>query len=137
MPAKGVDMPRRRNSDWMGVIGNVPVVVVLTFIVTASGFYYVTNYRLNQQDIEISNLKTEHKATTQGVGAKIDLEAQSRTAVRNEFLDNQRKTTEILGKLDSRLAVSETKQEAANQTLTRIADELTRLNSPRVGKVIR
>lgn len=108
----------------------------MTFMVTAAGFYFVTQYRLSQYDVDLTALKGKLEASAPAMAAKLDAEAQQRTAVRNEFMANANKTTEILGQISSRLAVSETKQEATNkaldttnQTLGKIADQLQQLNS--------
>ncbi len=136
-------MPRRRSayhveaevtpsppaSNWLTALGHVPVTFVLTFIVTAAIFYGVTQYRLASYDTELVALKSWKDQMGPQLQTRLDQEAQQRTGVRNEFLANQARTTEILAKMDSRLAVSETKQEAANQTLNKIADELARLNA--------
>lgn len=90
------------------------------------GWYYLTSDTLKRHDDAIKTIQIESRE--QGA-----TEAKAREDARKVFLDNQIKTTEVLGKLDTRLAVSETKQEVTNQTLSKIADELSRLTttSPR------
>lgn len=115
--------------SWLSVLGGVPIAVLMTFLFSGVTFYSVTNYKLSQYDTEIAKLKTQHEQSGPAVQARLDAEATQRTAVRNEFLASQARTAEILSKMDSRLAVSETKQETANQTLNKIADQLQLLNS--------
>ncbi len=95
--------------------------------VLTAGVYFVmqwalTGDTLKRHDDAIKTIQVEAKAN-------IDAEIKAREDARKTFLDNQLKTTEILGKLDTRLAVSETKQETANQTLKEIAQELTRIGT--------
>lgn len=127
-------------SNWLATLGNVPVTFVLTFIVTAAIFYGVTQYRLGDYDKQLGELKSELKLAGPALTTKMDSEAAQRTAIRNEFMANANKTTEILGSIASRLAVSETKQEATNKaldttnsTLSKIADQLQQLNSRGAG----
>lgn len=122
--------------NWMAALGGVPIAVVLTVVASGIGFYTVTNYKLTEYDKDISTLKAKVEAHGPAMAAKIDGEAAQRTAIRNEFMANANKTTEILGSIASRLAVSETKQEATNKaldttnsTLSKIADQLQQLNS--------
>lgn len=88
---------------------------------TLIGFYYLTSDTLKRHDEAIKSIQIESKISS-------DEEHKSRDEARKVFLDNQIKTTEILGKLDTRLAVSETKQEVTNQTLGKIADQLARIS---------
>ncbi len=132
--------PQQASPNWLATLGNVPVTFVLTFIVTAAIFYGVTQYRLGDYDKQLGELKIELKQAGPAMAAKMDGEAAQRTAIRNEFMANANKTTEILGSIASRLAVSETKQEATNKaldttnsTLSKIADQLQQLNSRGVG----
>jgi len=92
-----------------GTVVNVLGIPLISGIIVLSGFYYLTNDTLHRHDDAIKSIQVE------------------RDQSRKQFLDNQVRTTEILGKLDTRLAVAETKQETANQTLSRIADEITKL----------
>ena len=115
---------------------NVPLTVVLSLIVGGAVWYGTTNTGNAQRDAEIAALKNKIEQQAPAIAAKMDSEAQQRTAIRNEFMANANKTTEILGSIASRLAVSETKQEATNKaldttnsTLSKIADQLQQLNS--------
>lgn len=128
------------SANWLAALGNVPVTFILTFIVTAAIFYGVTQYRLGDYDKRIGTLETKQEQTAPAIAAKMDAEAGQRVAIRNEFMANANKTTEILGSIASRLAVSETKQEATNKaldttnaTLSKIADQLQQLNSRGIG----
>ena len=114
-------MPRRRTDNHgfnTATVVQVGLIPVITGIIILSGFYYVTGATLTRHDKQLDALTAQSKN-----------EAAAREAVRNEYLLSQQKINENLGKLDTRLAVSETKQEVANQTLSRIADELSKINS--------
>lgn len=151
-------MPARRRADhhtytiepapvpqpapgWMALVGNnLPMTFVISAVVGLAVWYGTTNSGNTQRDAEIVALKAKVEAAGPAMAAKMDGEAQQRTAIRNEFMANANKTTEILGSIASRLAVSETKQEAtnkaldtSNQTLSKIADQLQQLNSNRNG----
>lgn len=114
----------RRSNDYgfnWATIFQVGFIPVVTAAIVVSGFYYITQDTLARHNKEIEALTTKAQA-----------EAVARQAVRDEYLLSQQKINENLGKLDTRLAVSETKQETANQTLSRIADELVKLTSATV-----
>jgi len=131
------DVTPSASSSWMTMLGNnVPLTVVLSLIVGGAVWYGTTNTGNAQRDAEIAALKNKIEQQAPAIAAKMDSEAQQRTAIRNEFMANANKTTEILGSIASRLAVSETKQEATNKaldttnsTLSKIADQLQQLNS--------
>ncbi len=116
---------RRGIFDAAGLI-NMAAIPVLSAGLGLVGWYYLTSDTLKRHDDAIKTIQIESRE--QGA-----TEAKAREDARKVFLDNQIKTTEVLGKLDTRLAVSETKQEVTNQTLSKIADELSRLTttSPR------
>lgn len=97
------------------------LIPIITGIIILSGFYYVTGDTLKRHDTEITSIRNDTKVRT-------EQEEKEREKIRNEYFSYQQKTNDILGKLDTRLAVSETKQETANQTLSKIADELTRIS---------
>lgn len=113
-------MPRRSgrygfNLATIVQVGLIPLITVVGIMV---GFYYTTGDALRRHEIELGDLrKTDDK------------NGRAREQIAKQFLEYQQKNNEILGKLDTRLAVSETKQEIANQTLGRIAEELARINS--------
>lgn len=109
---------------WLQILA-VPIVSGAIII---TGFYYTTGARLSEHDNAILELKKTN--VQDGLDAKKDKEEESRARekTRTEYLSYQQKTNDILGKLDTRLAVSETKQETANQTLQKIADQLGRIS---------
>lgn len=124
-------------NNWINMLGgNIPLTFVISALVGAAVWYGTTNSKQSQNDSDIAALKLKVEQQAPALAAKIDGEATQRVQVRNEFLTNQTKTTEILGQISSRLAVSETKQEATNKaldttnaTLSKIADQLQQLNS--------
>lgn len=118
-------MTVRRQSDHgfnTATIVQVLAIPILTVAFYAVGNYFITGNKLAEHDTAIKSLVETEKHDKEE-------DAKVRERTRNEFLGYQQKTTEILGKLDTRLAVSETKQETANQTLQKIADELSKMNA--------
>ena len=105
----------------MATLVQVGLIPLITGIIILAGNYYVTGDTLKRHETEIATIQSNTKART-------EQEEKEREKIRNEYFSYQQKTNEILGKLDTRLAVSETKQETANQTLSKIADELTRIS---------
>ncbi len=105
-------------------IVQVLAIPILTVAFYAVGNYFITGNKLAEHDTAIKSLVEAEKHDKEE-------DAKAREKTRNEFIGYQQKTTEILGKLDTRLAVSETKQETANQTLLKIADELAKFNASR------
>ena len=101
----------------MATVVQVGLIPIITGIIILSGFYYVTGATLTRHDKEIELIN--HNASA---------ESKARENVRNEYLLSQAKISDNLAKLDTRLAVSETKQETANQTLAKIADQLSRIS---------
>ncbi len=116
--------PRPHNNGGFNTatLFQVGVIPILTSIAVLGGFYYITKDTLARHDKEISTIEVEAKVVH-------EQENKDREKVRGQYLEYQNKTNEILGKLDTRLAVSETKQETANQTLNKIADELARISA--------
>lgn len=100
-------------------VGLIPMLTVGFF---SLGFYFTAGDTLRQHDKDIQAIQVDRAK----VKATVD---ENREKDRNTFLIYQQKTNEILSKLDTRLAVSETKQETANQTLAKIADELSKIAS--------
>ena len=87
-----------------------------------AGFYYTTGDRLNQHEAAIAVIQKAEQKDRETADKR-------REEIRNEYFTYQQKTNEILSKLDTRLAISETKQETANQTLSKIADQLSKISS--------
>jgi hypothetical protein len=106
----------------LGTLINVGGIPLLTIGFGVLAFYFTTGATLTQHSAAIEKLQIETKTTT-------DVDLKAKEELRKQFLEAQNKNLEILGKLDTRLAVAETKQETANQTLSKIADELSRITS--------
>lgn len=112
--------------NWLTQIGNnIPMTFIVSGAVGLAVWYGTTNSKVDHLT-----------ASTPAVVAKIEDERKEREKVRDAFLASQAKTTDILGQISSRLAVSETKLETtnkaldtSNQTLSKIADQLQQLNS--------
>lgn len=117
-------MPRRQNHsgfNWATVV-QIGAIPIITGVFILSGFYYVTGNTLTRHDQQLQLLQASQAKDKED-------ESKQREKVRAEYMAYQQKNTEILSKLDTRLAVSETKQETANQTLAKIADELTKISA--------
>ena len=106
----------------MSMFIQVAAIPVITGIIILSGFYYVTGNTLTRHDQQLQLLQSAQAKDKEE-------ESKQREKTRAEYMAYQQKNTEILSKLDTRLAISETKQETANQTLAKIADELTKITA--------
>lgn len=104
----------------IGSLTNLGAIPILTALVTISGFYYVTKDQLERHDEAI-------KTITKTVTDKTAEDSTARAKIRDDFLASQIKTAEGIAKLDTRLAVAETNQKVANDTLKTIADTLQRI----------
>ncbi len=111
-----------RNESLMDRLIHLAAIPLISAAVMLVGWYYLTSYRQDETDKTVKSIKAQQTVQT-------DEDRKEREKLRDKFLDNQLKTNEILGKLDARLAVSETKQESTNQVLNRISDQLQRLNA--------
>jgi len=116
-------------SGWIKPLIGVIITVVLTTVVTTSIFYGVTNFRMEQHDSRIKVLESKHEQLPTTLQSRFDTERGERERVRDAFIQNATKTTELLGQMNAKLAVSETRQEVTNQTLKQIAEQIQRWNS--------
>lgn len=109
-----------------GNLTNLFVIPILSGIFAFGGFYYLTNAVLTRHGDDIAQIKTDIKqGNTEDAAAK--------AKIRDDFLAAQMKTSDGIAKLDTRLAVAETNQKAANDTLTKIADTLQRITTVSTG----
>lgn len=106
----------------LGTLINVGGIPVLSAGFIFIGFYFTTGDTLRQHEKSIAEMK-QHATDFS------EKELKQREETRKLFSDAQQKNVELLSTMNTRLAVQETKQEAANQTLTKIADELARITS--------
>ena len=106
----------------LGSLTNLGAIPILTALFSVGGFYYVTNGTLSRHGDDITQIKTKVEAT-------VVEDTAARNKIRDEFLASQVKTAEGIGKLDLRLAVAETNQKTANDTLSKIADSLNRITA--------
>lgn len=95
--------------------------------VLSGGIYFVmqwgiTGKVLDNHEKAIVKLETE-------TGTTREADSKARSEMANKFLEVQQKQVEALAKLDTRLAVQETKTETTNKTLDKIAEQLSRLTS--------
>jgi hypothetical protein len=112
--------PPQATSFTLGNLTNLGAIVAT--IGAISGFYYLTTYRLDQYSADISKVNKL-------VVEKTTVDDAARSKIRDDFLASQIKTAEGIAKLDTRLAVAETNQKAANDTLSKIADTLQRITT--------
>jgi len=106
----------------LGSLTNLGAIPLLTAVFSVAGFYYVTNGTLSRHGDDIIQIKTK-------VESSVAEDNAARNKIRDEFLASQTKTAEGIGKLDLRLAVAETNQKTANETLSKIADSLNRITA--------
>jgi hypothetical protein len=92
------------------------------------GFYYTTNSTLTRYGDDIKTIKTT-------VDTKVEADTAARAKIRDDFLASQIKTAEGIAKLDTRLAVAETNQKIANDTLSKIADTLQKATAMPTGSI--
>ena len=106
----------------IGNLTNLMAIPLLTGAIILIGFYYTTNSTLMRYGEDI---KTVNKLVTD----KTTEDSAARTKIRDDFLASQIKTAEGIAKLDTRLAVAETNQKIANDTLSKISDSLTKITT--------
>ncbi len=127
MPKRSTYRQPKTTGFSVGSLTNLGAIPVLTAIITVAGWYYVTSYRLNQYAEDLSRV---NKAVIE----KAEVDDHARAKIRDEFLASQIKTAEGIAKLDTRLAVAETNQKTANDTLGKIADTLQKITTIPAGR---
>ncbi len=110
--------------SWLANLGGVPLLTVLFFGI---GWYFTSGQTLRDHDIAIKQQQLESKTDRESLAAKVESEKTARENVRNEFLAAQRETVLVLGRLDTRLSVSEKQQDTTNRQLEKIGDLLSSL----------
>ena len=113
----------------LGNLTNLMAIPLLTGGIILIGFYYTTSGTLMRYGDDIKTLNSKLETTTKVVTDKTTDDAVARAKIRDDFLASQLKTAEGIGKLDTRLAVAETNQKIANDTLNKIADSLQRITA--------
>ncbi len=113
----------------IGNLVNLGGIPLITAVITVSGFYYVTNYRLEQQAESIKTLNLKLESAGKVVTDKAADDTAQREKMRDAFLASQSKTNEGIAKLDTRLAVAEKQQETANAALTKISETLSQIST--------
>lgn len=117
-------MPRRRASHFN--LATFTALAVLLPLLTV-GLNIVSDWILKGNKLE-ENTKAIASIEKRSLTDRAE-EQKKREEIRDQYFTYQQKTNEILSKLDTRLAVSETKQEVANQTLSKIVDQLSRIST--------
>lgn len=102
----------------MTVLNQVPAVWWIGLIAAGAVFYGVTTYQLQ-----------DYKSDKEKTSSRIEEERREREKVRDAFIQNSNKTTELLGQMNARLAVGEATQKVQSETLKQIYDEMRLLNS--------
>lgn len=117
-------MPRRprrlANVFTTGNLVNLLAIPVLSAGIVVIGFYYTTGDTLKRHDEAIIKIETNARQLS-------ETEQKARDEARKQFMESQTKIADVLTKFEVRLAVQENKQETANKTLEKIADELGRI----------
>lgn len=119
-------MPRRRQSryddddkpqpspsfNW-GQIVNIVAIPFVTAAVVFIGQWAITGDTMKRHDESIKQIVVSRED-----------EKKSRESMRDNFMASQGKLIEVLGKLDTRLSVSEKQQEAVSKQVDKISDML-------------
>lgn len=115
-------MPRKKPEAWFSrpQLVNLLFVPVITVVVGMTGWYFLTNDTLKRHETELGAIKAQFKENS-------GEDRKSRDETRKAFMENQLAVANVLSKLESRMSVTEAKQDMANQSLQKIADELTRI----------
>lgn len=113
----------------IGNLVNLGGIPLITAVITISGFYYVTNFRLEANDQAIKTLTTKLEGAGKVLADKTLDDTAQREKMRDAFLASQTKTNEGIAKLDTRLAVAEKQQETANAALNKISETLSKISS--------
>lgn len=113
----------------LGNLVNLGGIPLITAIITVSGFYYVTSYRLDEQDRTVRSLSSKLEGAGKVISDKSADELAQREKMRDAFLASQAKTTDGIAKLETRLAVAEKQQETANATLNKISETLSQIST--------
>ena len=99
--------------------------IIAVSLVAGSGYGgLLWNQLVQGASIESINKKLE--IGTKLTADRVQEDSAARIKIREDFMTNQQKMTEVLGKLDTRLAVAETNQKATNDQLGKIVDLLQR-----------
>lgn len=116
-----IDKPHPSASFTWGHLVTLGLVPVITGIIVITGQWAVTGDTLKR-----------HDEAFKALAVKNDEDKKSREAMRETFNASQTKLIEVLGKLDTRLSVSEKQQEAAGRQIEKISDFLQRNTSQKV-----
>lgn len=104
--------------------------VAAAIILAAGGAYGSIVWTQSLQSDDIRTIKTKLESSAKLSSDKAQEEVGARNKIREDFMANQQKMTEVLGKLDTRLAVAEANQKATNDQLGKIVDLLQRAAPP-------
>ena len=122
-------MPRRRRSHYddddvvpqpspsfnWGQIVNIVAIPFVTAAVVFIGQWAITGDTMKRHDESIKQIIVSRED-----------EKKSRESMRDNFMASQGKLIEVLGKLETRLSVSEKQQEAVTKQVDKISDILQR-----------
>lgn len=113
----------------LGNLVNLGGIPLITAIITISGFYYVTNFKLESYGEQIKVLNNKIELAGKSITDKSTDDTAQREKIREAFLTSQTKTNEGIAKLDTRLAVAEKQQETANAALSKISETLSKIST--------
>lgn len=117
----------------IGNLVNLGGIPLITAVITVSGFYYVTNYKLETTAEQIKTINAKLESASKSIELKTSDDTAQRDKIRETFLASQVKTTEGIAKLDTRLAVAEKQQETTNATLIKISETLSQISTFATG----
>ena len=101
-------------------------IVIIGVTLLAGSGYGVLMWNQAAQGTSIEAINKKLEIGTKLTADRVQEDTAARTKIREDFMSNQQKMTEVLGKLDTRLAVAETNQKATNDQLGKIVDLLQR-----------
>src|SRR5216683_6164657 len=109
-----IAMPRKQQEPWFQPADFLRIGIPVAAL--AAGFYFTTNARLSESDksFELINKRFETVITSVEEVKKKTIEtgnkdAEGRSKVRDEFIKAQNETNQSLARVDTKLAVAETK----------------------------
>lgn len=112
------DKPHPSASFTWGHMVTLGLVPVITGAIVLVGQWAVTGDTLKRHDEAFKSLSLKN-----------DEDKKSREEMRDKFMTSQARLIEVLGKLDTRLSVSEKQQEASSRQIEKISDQLQQLNT--------
>lgn len=118
----GAHDPKPSPSFSWGAIVNLGGIPLITAIIVLAGGYAVMQSTTTRNEAEIKSEKVERERVLKD-------EKSEREKMRDSFLATQGRLVEVLGKIDSRLSVTEKQQDLTNRQLEKINDVISTINA--------